>query len=314
MWQSPTGRGKADLDNLTVASAASLCVSSIGLIVCCATLQQRKKHTKQVQEHVKQVARRQEEAAREAARRRSESLRFQREFERIRYLDMHSSALSLLSELNVSYGRRFYPLESMMHFRVKTQSKNGFDSFSPTKFLRAQIKRDFDRIANTLYYVASNRDNYRLYQAELQRIHTMSVVPSKLPTCFSSVEDYRKREDELFEAKQLHPTASFSIRVHWGYTSPKRHNSYNEYRDYNEEQTKRLLREVSREMGRRTVDQQAASYQRSLVTPSLRIKVFKRDGYRCQICGRSAKEDGVALEVDHIVPVSKGGKTELSNL
>ena len=39
----------------------------------------------------------------------------------------------------------------------------------------------------------------------------------------------------------------------------------------------------------------------------------ERDLFTCQICGSSAK-DGVRLEVDHIVPVSKGGKTEMSNL
>ena len=43
------------------------------------------------------------------------------------------------------------------------------------------------------------------------------------------------------------------------------------------------------------------------------IPVMKRDGFRCVICGRSAK-DGVTLHVDHIIPVSKGVKTEMSNL
>jgi predicted restriction endonuclease len=46
---------------------------------------------------------------------------------------------------------------------------------------------------------------------------------------------------------------------------------------------------------------------------SLRIKVFERDNYRCQICGRSAK-DGINLEVDHIIPRAKGGKDEMTNL
>lgn len=56
-----------------------------------------------------------------------------------------------------------------------------------------------------------------------------------------------------------------------------------------------------------------AAEQRRLMTPSLRYRVLSRDGYRCKICGASAS-DGVQLHVDHIFPVSKGGKTELSNL
>jgi len=53
--------------------------------------------------------------------------------------------------------------------------------------------------------------------------------------------------------------------------------------------------------------------QRRLMSDSLRYEVLRRDGFRCQICGATAN-DGVKLHVDHIFPVSKGGKTELSNL
>ena len=40
------------------------------------------------------------------------------------------------------------------------------------------------------------------------------------------------------------------------------------------------------------------------ISKALRFEVFKRDSFTCQYCGRSAPE--VVLEVDHIVPVSKG--------
>lgn len=53
--------------------------------------------------------------------------------------------------------------------------------------------------------------------------------------------------------------------------------------------------------------------QRRLMSDSLRYDVLRRDNFRCQLCGSSAK-DGVKLHVDHILPVSKGGKTEMSNL
>ena len=42
-------------------------------------------------------------------------------------------------------------------------------------------------------------------------------------------------------------------------------------------------------------------------------KVFKKDGFRCIACGRSAS-DGVKLQVDHKTPCSLGGLTELNNL
>jgi len=40
--------------------------------------------------------------------------------------------------------------------------------------------------------------------------------------------------------------------------------------------------------------------------------ILKRDGYKCVICGRSAKE-GYELHVDHIIPKDKGGKATIEN-
>jgi len=56
-----------------------------------------------------------------------------------------------------------------------------------------------------------------------------------------------------------------------------------------------------------------SSKQRSRLKPSLRFKILNRDLYRCQACGATAA-DGAKLHVDHILPVSKGGTNEESNL
>ena len=44
-----------------------------------------------------------------------------------------------------------------------------------------------------------------------------------------------------------------------------------------------------------------------------RFAILKRDGYRCQLCGQSAR-DGVRLEVDHKLAVTNGGTNDPSNL
>lgn len=53
--------------------------------------------------------------------------------------------------------------------------------------------------------------------------------------------------------------------------------------------------------------------QRKLMTQKLRQQIITRDGYTCQICGKYMP-DKVGLHIDHIVPISKGGKTIPSNL
>lgn len=48
--------------------------------------------------------------------------------------------------------------------------------------------------------------------------------------------------------------------------------------------------------------------------PSLRFSIWRRDGFRCTYCGISAFDKGVTLEVDHVIPVSRGGTDDPENL
>jgi len=48
------------------------------------------------------------------------------------------------------------------------------------------------------------------------------------------------------------------------------------------------------------------------ITKKIRFEVFKRDNFTCRYCGRKTPE--VILEVDHIIPVSKGGTDDFENL
>lgn len=55
--------------------------------------------------------------------------------------------------------------------------------------------------------------------------------------------------------------------------------------------------------------------QRALMTSALRKHILERDGYQCRACGVNLNaEPHLLLEVDHIVPVSKGGLTTEGNL
>lgn len=47
----------------------------------------------------------------------------------------------------------------------------------------------------------------------------------------------------------------------------------------------------------------------------MRFKVLQRDNFKCCTCGASpAKDPSVELHIDHIIPWSKGGETEIDNL
>lgn len=53
-------------------------------------------------------------------------------------------------------------------------------------------------------------------------------------------------------------------------------------------------------------------HHREPIPRKLRHEVFQRDGYRCRECG--ASKDEATLEIDHILPVAKGGTNDIDNL
>ena len=59
----------------------------------------------------------------------------------------------------------------------------------------------------------------------------------------------------------------------------------------------------------------SAQAQRALMTSRLREYIKSRDDFTCQNCGASIHEQSLLLlEVDHIIPISKGGLSTEDNL
>jgi hypothetical protein len=56
----------------------------------------------------------------------------------------------------------------------------------------------------------------------------------------------------------------------------------------------------------------ARMFKRRSLSARTRFEVLKRDNSTCQYCGARAPE--VALHVDHVHPVSRGGRNHLENL
>lgn len=51
---------------------------------------------------------------------------------------------------------------------------------------------------------------------------------------------------------------------------------------------------------------------RTSISKRIRFEVLKRDSFTCVYCGRKAPE--VKLHIDHVVPIAKGGTSEIINL
>lgn len=117
---------------------------------------------------------------------------------------------------------------------------------------------------------------------------------------------------EIVRAKRLYSKRVFQdpiFTIIWTYTSPKGRNHYQSHADFKIHDVFQIIRSYEEKQTYKS----SVEYQRNLMTPSLRYDVLKRDNFKCKICGATA-EMGATLQVDHIKPVSKGGKTEYGNL
>lgn len=97
----------------------------------------------------------------------------------------------------------------------------------------------------------------------------------------------------------------------FNYNSPAERKSYRNKIVLDEEK----LQEFAQYLNTLIKYRKSIKYQRQLMTPALREKILLRDDYTCKNCSVSRyNEKHLLLEIDHIVPVSKGGITIEDNL
>ena len=126
-------------------------------------------------------------------------------------------------------------------------------------------------------------------------------------------DEYIKCQSEIFEQLKNKNTPEFKVVIYINYSSKKGRVKKKKYQVYNKEQFYNKMQEYLKLRNERKLYEISARVERARMSESMRYDVLKRDNFRCQICGASSK-DGANLQVDHIIPVSKGGKTEMKNL
>lgn len=124
---------------------------------------------------------------------------------------------------------------------------------------------------------------------------------------------YINTENNWKKNHKLSPTTDIKITIYCSYKSPGGRSNLKNEKHYNFKNLKSTYNSFIKEREEKEKTQNRIRLERSKLTESLRYDILRRDGFRCQICGASAK-DGVKLHVDHIIPVSKGGETIPSNL
>lgn len=222
----------------------------------------------------------------------------------------HSKKIELLLELNQSY--IFHQITNSIEIRKHYDNKSSFNKIEPGYLMAAEIRNNLDKISIYISKVKENRENKKIYNEKVK-----SILSQQLDIEYKNLKIFKK--EYLYRAKKLlhnlilNPIIDCQYCVYMSYSSTKGqvNLSKNECFSFNDLVTS--YESVSRSYLDKNTYLKLALVERGDLSDSLRYDILNRDNFKCVICGASSRE-GVRLHVDHIIPVSKGGKSIPSNL
>ncbi|MBE6159153.1 MAG: HNH endonuclease [Firmicutes bacterium] len=191
-------------------------------------------------------------------------------------------------------------------------SKRQLENLKFDDIIEYYINNNIDGFDSNFNILNQNRASYIEYESKYNKIlsekhkYNSKIINNSI---FKDLEKFKQYEQKMIKKEKIKDTFYIKVTIIASYVSPQGRNSYLRDKVYDYYQIKNCYAQIKK----KKEYQITTKYQRSLMTNSLRYDVLKRDNFRCQICGASSK-DGAKLNVDHIIPIAKGGKTELNNL
>ena len=177
------------------------------------------------------------------------------------------------------------------------------------KFFTVEINKEtLEKLEKTLNDFLAVEEGKKLL--ERQRNEIIKKIRKELPYFIRRFTGIQRLSRKL-GFKDIDLKDSYFPTYTFGYISPR--GVKDDYHDFilNIQNLNELIKYLSQKIKFK----KSVAGQRALMTPKLREKIKERDGYTCQICGLSNKDEpNLLLEIDHIIPLSKGGMTTEGNL
>lgn len=231
------------------------------------------------------------------------------------FVNEHSLAIRAIKELNSKYQfSSIYPLI----YKYCYDTTRNFENVSCKDYLIYQFHLDTLGVRR----IIKSRNNN--ISKEIDYKSKVDLVKDKLGNFDVSIEDLneeklRNIESIVFNDLIEKVNTDFYAEVHLYLTRGRIHRVFDEKKEsFDLNEIIDVLKSIDssklidgRRFYSREVWKSIERVERAKVSKELRQEIFERDGYTCVNCGSTEKE---SLEIDHIMPISKGGKTEPSNL
>lgn len=224
----------------------------------------------------------------------------------------NSICIEKLKEINSRY---VFNISKSFDQSHTYDNENFFNNISCTDYLIYQLQFIKYDVLKQIKAINANAQRYEKYLNEVNSVTeygNYKCQPKKL-----KIEKLIKTEKKLFENTKLLPQTLFSLKVVLFISNINGRIYDNKYQNYTEEQVTYLIKRINNKNGKfyndRHIWDAICRVERGKVSNKMRFSIYSRDGYRCRICGaRQGKR--VQLEIDHIIPIAKGGKSTYDNL
>lgn len=207
---------------------------------------------------------------------------------------------------------KFKDLKTEIHIDKHYDNKTHFNRIEPGYLMSSFIRDNIDSIAIYIRDIKFNREELLEYKETLKKIFSEQTDDNYLMLKMRKKE-YIKREKKIFKRNIIKTIVDCVIKVEMTYRSPKGQVNLSKSSTFNFDDLYSAYNSVSRNSLDRQTAKNLILVERGEVSDSLRFDVFVRDNYKCVICGSSANL-GTRLHVDHIIPISKCGKSTINNL
>ena len=206
---------------------------------------------------------------------------------------------------------RFSYFNTVFQLDEPVDSRQKYNSFNFDAFLYEKLKRNRKNWEDLIHKSEDNKKKYEEYKKKLQALPPVNRKDSD--SLRLRIDKYLEIEERLYNEYILSPPVAFEIRCRVIYSSPAGRIHLENKWTYGLKGIKKCLEDISNHEREKETEEFRRKEERQKMTPGLRYEVMKRDGFKCVLCGRCV-QDGIKLHVDHVIPISKGGKTEMNNL
>ncbi len=222
---------------------------------------------------------------------------------------LHSVAIKELKNINNHYNFNFIREYNQSN---SYDNEKYYDLISPKDYLIYQLVYIQKGVLTALNDTYENKIIFEQYEREIKEKCVLNTFDTE------ELLKNRKRlatiEKKLFKREIKTPRTEYWIHVYLKLTNINGRYICSKQNTFYANDIRSLIRRINNKRNDFYLDEEIwksiCRVERGKVSNKLRFAIYARDGHRCRKCGRKTDD----LEIDHIIPIAKGGKTTYNNL